>query len=112
MNAAKSATQNIRQIKAIISTNGLNYFLRNPEQPPLRILECASLVVVELVGGSGRHAFFRQFQFAFDGEAPVRHHQVLRVHLGEGIAAVDDLDRKSTRLNSSHVSVSYAVFCL
>src|SRR5207249_6778168 len=29
------------------------------------------------------------------------------------IAAADaDLDRKSTRLNSSHVSISYAVFCL
>src|SRR5207249_12152361 len=25
---------------------------------------------------------------------------------------VDDADRKSTRLNSSHVSISYAVFCL
>src|SRR5699024_12238485 len=25
---------------------------------------------------------------------------------------VDALDRKSTRLNSSHVSISYAVFCL
>src|SRR5699024_11952944 len=25
---------------------------------------------------------------------------------------VDDRDRKSTRLNSSHVSISYAVFCL
>src|SRR5271167_2079473 len=25
---------------------------------------------------------------------------------------VKDLDRKSTRLNSSHVSISYAVFCL
>src|SRR5699024_12769074 len=24
----------------------------------------------------------------------------------------DELDRKSTRLNSSHVSISYAVFCL
>src|SRR5690606_40889930 len=24
----------------------------------------------------------------------------------------DDLDRKSTRLNSSHVKISYAVFCL
>src|SRR5436305_11745609 len=27
-------------------------------------------------------------------------------------AAVDDKDRKSTRLNSSHVRISYAVFCL
>src|SRR5689334_24336663 len=27
-------------------------------------------------------------------------------------ALEDDLDRKSTRLNSSHSSISYAVFCL
>src|SRR5690349_7089661 len=26
--------------------------------------------------------------------------------------AVEDIDRKSTRLNSSHVEISYAVFCL
>src|SRR3712207_7473604 len=26
--------------------------------------------------------------------------------------AVDQLDRKSTRLNSSHANISYAVFCL
>src|SRR5699024_11624924 len=29
-----------------------------------------------------------------------------------GVAYVFILDRKSTRLNSSHVSISYAVFCL
>src|SRR5437868_10517039 len=28
------------------------------------------------------------------------------------LAPVRPLDRKSTRLNSSHVSISYAVFCL
>src|SRR3712207_7966660 len=27
-------------------------------------------------------------------------------------AALDALDRKSTRLNSSHANISYAVFCL
>src|SRR3712207_7555540 len=27
-------------------------------------------------------------------------------------ATVDDPDRKSTRLNSSHANISYAVFCL
>src|SRR5690606_40492207 len=27
-------------------------------------------------------------------------------------SCVDSLDRKSTRLNSSHVKISYAVFCL
>src|SRR5690625_1091942 len=30
----------------------------------------------------------------------------------EGLKAVKALDRKSTRLNSSHVAISYAVFCL
>src|SRR5437868_13062526 len=29
-----------------------------------------------------------------------------------GLLAGEKLDRKSTRLNSSHVSISYAVFCL
>src|SRR5699024_1825405 len=32
------------------------------------------------------------------------------VHIKEEAGAVED--RKSTRLNSSHVSISYAVFCL
>src|SRR5690606_40244325 len=29
-----------------------------------------------------------------------------------GVATVSGADRKSTRLNSSHVKISYAVFCL
>src|SRR5256885_10741162 len=32
--------------------------------------------------------------------------------LDENLAAADLLDRKSTRLNSSHLVISYAVFCL
>src|SRR5690242_3236739 len=41
----------------------------------------------------------------------------LKVELGEKTAAIFSLearekDRKSTRLNSSHMSISYAVFCL
>src|SRR5699024_12779146 len=36
--------------------------------------------------------------------------------IANGLASAErahkDLDRKSTRLNSSHVSISYAVFCL
>src|SRR5207249_9620468 len=44
-------------------------------------------------------------------------HRVLRalsVDSGYSSAAIQErvLDRKSTRLNSSHVSISYAVFCL
>src|SRR3712207_7179999 len=36
---------------------------------------------------------------------------VLADHQDRAVAA-DDLDRKSTRLNSSHANISYAVFCL
>src|SRR5690606_42104932 len=38
-----------------------------------------------------------------------RLHQLLRA---EGYAVGVTVDRKSTRLNSSHVKISYAVFCL
>src|SRR5438045_4672401 len=33
-------------------------------------------------------------------------------HLGEGVRLTALVDRKSTRLNSSHLGISYAVFCL
>src|SRR5690606_41315765 len=35
-----------------------------------------------------------------------------RVALARALALDPPLDRKSTRLNSSHVKISYAVFCL
>src|SRR5690554_7577825 len=37
---------------------------------------------------------------------------LLTGHKGRHIAKRDLVDRKSTRLNSSHVRISYAVFCL
>src|SRR3712207_6849974 len=40
-----------------------------------------------------------------DGDGDGAHHQRRR-------QVVDDRDRKSTRLNSSHANISYAVFCL
>src|SRR5690606_42103878 len=63
---------------------------------------------------SDAHAFVHQIEGlvdVFQGEG-VGDHRVdldLAVHV-----PVDDLgrDRKSTRLNSSHVKISYAVFCL
>src|SRR3712207_9014158 len=36
----------------------------------------------------------------------------VRVRLPFGYAELGALDRKSTRLNSSHANISYAVFCL
>src|SRR3989442_2522139 len=35
-----------------------------------------------------------------------------RIDRAEALAFADSPDRKSTRLNSSHVRISYAVFCL
>src|SRR5690349_23712884 len=35
-----------------------------------------------------------------------------RVPLAAAVDRLHELDRKSTRLNSSHVEISYAVFCL
>src|SRR5699024_12862290 len=47
------------------------------------------------------------------GGQPPRHHRAQGVQLGVELRFVLLLaDRKSTRLNSSHVSISYAVFCL
>src|SRR5436853_4343101 len=43
----------------------------------------------------------------------VDHRQPLRERALELLLFLeDDLDRKSTRLNSSHLGISYAVFCL
>src|SRR3712207_7781962 len=43
-----------------------------------------------------------------------RHHvrQLLEADMALGHLAPDRIDRKSTRLNSSHANISYAVFCL
>src|SRR5207249_4496363 len=56
------------------------------------------------------------------GAAGHDHHEVLRAHAPRHVGTRrpaheargrdDGEDRKSTRLNSSHVSISYAVFCL
>src|SRR5256885_16959163 len=45
--------------------------------------------------------------------SPTDRQDVLRVLYGLATTVADDLaDRKSTRLNSSHLVISYAVFCL
>src|SRR5262245_64177462 len=41
-----------------------------------------------------------------------RHRRTRRAHVGEHGRRAHEQDRKSTRLNSSHLGISYAVFCL
>src|SRR5207302_9738279 len=53
------------------------------------------------------------YQESFGPDQKLAHENVsrLRDQLGE-LRALETGDRKSTRLNSSHVKISYAVFCL
>src|SRR3712207_8617447 len=49
---------------------------------------------------------------SFDGVAQAHQSMYKNEHLGKIAVLVDAEDRKSTRLNSSHANISYAVFCL
>src|SRR5207249_7687576 len=70
-------------------------------QLPIRTNRAENLVVLHLPGHHRlRHAFLLQ---QFDGLA-----QLAEAYPMQPFRE----DRKSTRLNSSHVSISYAVFCL
>src|SRR3712207_7293240 len=65
---------------------------------------------------SGEFAAAEPADKAFDaGEADAVDHHCLFVEHGHARAVKDSRhfgDRKSTRLNSSHANISYAVFCL
>src|SRR5690625_5538009 len=61
---------------------------------------------------SGVRNFYGQFPIIGTGVLPVHHslsHGIRAIDIGKHNSAVGD--RKSTRLNSSHVAISYAVFC-
>src|SRR5207249_7624775 len=62
------------------------------------------------VRASGNHDILEDFPRS--GE--IDHHRAFRKEEGNRDPAflLSEGDRKSTRLNSSHVSISYAVFCL
>src|SRR3712207_7363979 len=47
-----------------------------------------------------------------DVDATGCHDRILKAETGDSLLRRLALDRKSTRLNSSHANISYAVFCL
>src|SRR5258705_1944000 len=55
---------------------------------------------------------FRSFLVAARLRAAVRLHQRVNRVVHQAHADPLSVDRKSTRLNSSHLGISYAVFCL
>src|SRR3712207_7726964 len=68
-------------------------------------------------GGEGfelRDVFFMPPEAFAEGSGADGFLRHLSTDLAQAMDAriVDDLDRKSTRLNSSHANISYAVFCL
>src|SRR5256886_5537595 len=57
----------------------------------------------------------KKFQYELEHPSTNHHTDMLNSLLNAYVGCVDDaadLDRKSTRLNSSHSQISYAVFCL
>src|SRR3989442_14928092 len=52
------------------------------------------------------------FRSPICGKGVCESHRAACAHCGRSVCTADLRDRKSTRLNSSHVRISYAVFCL
>src|SRR3712207_8223233 len=73
-----------------------------------------------LAGSMSRRTLFQGLLLCFlKGDAmsatlgPIHYWMYDKIKLREELlASIADLDRKSTRLNSSHANISYAVFCL
>src|SRR5699024_12704506 len=93
----------------------------------VRYLACLYHVLPLLFFHShGHHLHLHSFPTRRSSDLPVRkvllacvlecqvvaHHHHQGVFPGGVLTQALDKDRKSTRLNSSHVSISYAVFCL
>src|SRR2546430_4293100 len=85
------------------------------------------IILITLVEGEAKffeapamaaHEFYRVWGITFDGPPDVAVKNVLinkvrhaEIHFLQRVFPIA-LDRKSTRLNSSHSQISYAVFCL
>src|SRR3712207_7572404 len=62
--------------------------------------------------GAGPSGHLLVQQERLDAWADARVVRVAEAHEPGDARCVEPLDRKSTRLNSSHANISYAVFCL
>src|SRR5438445_5082831 len=77
----------------------------------------AKRILAAMPGSSGRRQHFELCALSGRGQTPVVGHDGLKVFADRQCRGqVDGVerrpDRKSTRLNSSHANISYAVFCL
>src|SRR5690242_21939017 len=89
-------TNNIMPVVVTINVNVIFFFLMMRRPPRSTLFPYTTLFRSQcLLGGPGALGVRRRTRGARDSDPRPR-----------------DQDRKSTRLNSSHMSISYAVFCL
>src|SRR5207253_6676357 len=75
----------------VLKPRGIPHTFWNPTDKPARL--------IEIISPAGFEKFFAEAGELFGKGRP-------------DLEKIQALDRKSTRLNSSHVAISYAVFCL
>src|SRR5690625_5699159 len=71
----------------------------------MRLLKC--IAVIEDNRASGKRQCIRGEEFCL-----YQNNRIIHQDTTISVIGVISVDRKSTRLNSSHVAISYAVFCL
>src|SRR5690606_41533629 len=87
-----------------VTQNTQNYSLSLHDALPIYAAQAANGIMISEVGH--RHQLFHPF--------PLHHKHLVFPADHKGFLRENEVfvDRKSTRLNSSHVKISYAVFCL
>src|SRR5699024_11303644 len=97
---------NIIGVRGQITADYLNY-LGFTEGVDHTVIGCPSMYTF------GRDLKIKELNLKENSSIALSSSKLSPEHVLKFITSVsDDLDRKSTRLNSSHVSISYAVFCL
>src|SRR3712207_8595056 len=93
------------------------FFFLMIRRPPRSTLFPYTTLFRSLGDAQAVHVEQRERQALLPGQAAEQVHDALVAQRVVGACVIDDRgrerrDRKSTRLNSSHANISYAVFCL
>src|SRR5262245_36723836 len=102
-----------------LTGNGAGLDFLAPSQRPGSLGRLAHHDIVEVVGRGGMGVVFRAFDTKLHRVVAIKAlvpqlatSSAARQRFAREARAAAAVDRKSTRLNSSHLGISYAVFCL
>src|SRR5699024_11485926 len=84
-----------------VNTTVSNQVFGQPQTSPPTLISDAAIIIDAKTG-----------KVLFEKESHTKMYPASLTKIATAIYAIEKGDRKSTRLNSSHVSISYAVFCL